>query len=98
MVPEVEPVELLVLGVPVGPDPLKNACSVVEAVRHDRDLGLTDRYELAVEIGPRAVGRGTALQLGGPDQLLHHRPLLSRSRQRPRPADRTPRADLVPAL
>src|SRR4026208_328016 len=52
---EVETVELLFLGVPVSPDPLKDACPVVEAVRHDRDLGLADGYEFAVQVGPRAA-------------------------------------------
>jgi hypothetical protein len=42
-----EYVELFVRVVPVRPDALKRAGSVIERVGHDADLGVFDGYELA---------------------------------------------------
>src|SRR2546428_417399 len=66
VLPEMQPVELLLVGVPVRPDPFEDARAVVEGMGHHADLGLADGDELAAEVGPRRVGRGAPRELSGP--------------------------------
>src|SRR5439155_11387994 len=56
---EVQPVELLLVGVPVRPDPFKDTRAVVEGMGHDADLRLADRNELPTQVRPGGVGRSS---------------------------------------
>ena len=53
---QVQPVELLLLRVPVGPNALEHGRAVVEGVGRDRDPGLVEGHELAPEESPQARG------------------------------------------
>ena len=54
---ELQAEELLLVGVPVGADPLEDGRPVVEAVRHDVDVRLAQRDELTPEERPQLGGR-----------------------------------------
>src|SRR5437764_5252036 len=67
-----ERIELLVLGVPVGADALEDPGSVVEGVRQNAHLGVTDRDKFAVQEGKRGIWGGAPSQRRRSGQLLHH--------------------------
>src|SRR5437764_2064004 len=67
-----ERIELLVLGVPVGADALEDPGSVVEGVRQNAHLGVTDRDKFAVQEGKCGIWGGASSQRRRSGQLLHH--------------------------
>src|SRR3989442_1078756 len=67
-----EGVELFVLRVPVGTDALEDPGPVVERVREDAHLGVTNGDELAIEEGKRGIWGGAPSQRRRSGQLLHH--------------------------
>ena len=70
---QVQAIQLPLLRIPVGADPLEDAGAVVEGVRQDAHLGVTQGNELPVEERPRGVRCRAAAQRGRrPGQLLHH--------------------------
>ena len=79
---QVEAVELLLLGVPVAAHALEDRRPIIERVGHHADLGLGQRDEVTVEVGPQP-GRAVRLGGGGGGSLLQQRNLLS-SRDAPR--------------
>src|SRR3972149_7110036 len=72
---EAEDVQLLLGVVPVAADPLEYPRAVVEGVRHDADLGLSQRHELLLEVRVWCghpgwlLSRGVSLIIGGEPRL-----------------------------